>query len=157
MNARNVLQSNGLVTSKDCRRAVARIVRDLQAQHELTDCDFAEAIGCSVGTVRNARNEETDLCNLWLTRIEQKFGHGSIDPYLALAGSRSVAITADPSLDALPSTTAAIHRIAVARSPNSPGGERITHSELLGMEKEIDAAIKALCALKARCDDVRAA
>lgn len=157
MSAHNVLTESGLATSKDCRRAVARIVRDLQHRHDLTDCDFAEAIGCSVGTVRNARNAETDLGNLWLTRIEQRFGAGSIDPYLALAGSRSVPITADPSLDALPSTTAAIHSIAVARSPGSPGGERITHCELLAMEPEIDAAIKALCALKARCDDVRAA
>ena len=157
MNPRNVLTENGLATSKECRRAVARIVRDLQAQHELTDCDFAEAIGCSIGTVRNARNEETDLCNLWLARIEQRFGAGSIDPYLAIVGSRSIAITSDPSLDALPSTTAAIHSIAVARSPGSPGGERITHGELLAMEPELDAAIKALCALKARCDEVRAA
>lgn len=157
MSGPNVLPANQLATSKQCRRAVARIVRDLQHKHELTDCDFAEAIGCSIGTVRNARNEETDLSNLWLTRIEQRFGAGSIDPYLALAGSRSVPVTSDPSLDALPSTTAAIHRIAVARSPGSPGGERITHTELLAMERDIDAAIKALCALKARCDEVRAA
>lgn len=144
-------------TTKEYREAVAKIIRDVQAAHGLSDVDFAEIVGCSLGTVRNARNEQSDLCTLFLTRIERHFGAGSIDPVLALGGSRAVPIDAGEECDALPSTAAAVHRIAVARSPSSPGGERITHQELLDIEPEIDAAIRALSALKVRCSQVRAA
>lgn len=151
------MNSSAAITTSDYRRAVGEIIRNLQAEHGLSDLAFSERVGCSLGTVRNARNEESDLGAIWLSRIEKAFGAGSIDPYHALAGTRAVPIEADPALDALPSTTAAIHSLAVARSPTSPGGETITHNELLGMEREIDGAIKALCALKARCESVRAA
>jgi transcriptional regulator with XRE-family HTH domain len=157
MSAHNVLRHDGTVTTKSYRNAVAEIIRTLQLLHDLTDLDLAERIGCSVGTVRNARNEECDLGAVYLSRIEAAFGTGSIDPYLRLAGSRCAPIEADESADALPTTTAAIHKLALARSPASEGGERITHSELLGMEPDIDAAIKALTALKCRAEKARAA
>lgn len=145
------------VTTSCYRRAVARIIRDLQSRHGLTDLEFGERVGCSVGTVRNARNEDSDLGAIWLTRIERQFGTGAIDPYLELGGSRAAPIQADEAADALPTTTAAIHKLALARSPESPGGERITHCELLGMEGEIDAALRALTNLKLLCGKARAA
>jgi transcriptional regulator with XRE-family HTH domain len=143
-----VLANCSVATTTQYRRAVAEIVRGLQSAHHLTDLDFAEKIGCSIGTVRNARNEESDLGAIYLTRIEATFGTGSIDPYLRLAGSRCAPIEPDESADALPSTTAAIHKLAVARSPGSPGGETITHTELLEMAPEIESAIKALTNLQ---------
>jgi len=152
-----VLANNEPVTTGSYRRAVAEIIRGLQLAHHLTDLDFAEKVGCSIGTVRNARNEESDLGAIWLTRIEATFGTGSIDPWLRLGGSRCAPIESDPNADAMPTTTAAIHKLAVARSPGSPGGEVITHSELLEMEGAIDAAIKALTALKCRAEKARAA
>lgn len=157
MATSNVLTNCGPVTTTEYRRAVAEIIRGLQLAHSLTDVDFAEKIGCSVGTIRNARNEESDLGAVFLTRIEKAFGTGSIDPYLRLAGSRSAPIDPDETADAMPKTTAAIHHLAVARSPDSPGGEAITHQELLEMEPVIDAAIKALTHLKCRAEKVRAA
>lgn len=151
------MSSSAPITTSDYRRAVGRIIRDLQAEHRLSDLDFAEKIGSCIGTVRKARNEESDLGAVFLGRIEAQFGVGSIDPYLMLAGARSSPIEADPNADALPSTAAAVHRLAVARSPGSPGGERITHQELLEIEPDIDAAIRALTALKVACGKVRAA
>lgn len=156
MAGSNVLTNDAPTTTAQYRRAVARIIRDLQAMHGLTDLEFAERVGCSIGTVRNARNEESDLGAVWLARIEQRFGAGSIDPYLNLAGARSVPLRTSDS-DALPSATAAIHRIALARSPESPGGEAITHCELLEMEPVIVDAIRALTALKLRCNEIRSA
>jgi hypothetical protein len=144
------------VTTSEYRRAVAKIIRDLQSEHKLTDLEFAEKIGCSLGTVRNSRNEESDLGGVYLARIEAVFGPGSIDPYLRLGGSRSVPLDAR-DCDPLPSTSAAVHVLAVAKSPESDGGERITHRELLAMEPDIDAAIRVLSALKVRCDVARAA
>lgn len=157
MSGANILANNAAVTTSKYRGAVAEIIRGLQLAHGLTDLDFADRIGCSINTVRNARNEDSDLGALFLTRIEAAFGTGSIDPYLRLAGSRSAPIEPDETADALPSTTAAIHHLAVARSPHSPGGEIITHTELLEMEHLIDAAIKALTALKVRAEKARAA
>lgn len=151
------MDRDATISAADYKRAVARIIRDLQAQHGLSDLAFAEEIRCSIGTVRNARNEESDLGALYLARIEARFGPGSCDPYHALSGARAVPVEVDASCDPLPSTTAAIHRLAVARSQDSPGGEAITHTELLDMEPVIDAAIRALGALKARCEKVRAA
>jgi transcriptional regulator with XRE-family HTH domain len=148
--------SNDLTTAR-YRNAVAEIIRSLQLTHDLTDLDFAERIGCSIGTVRNARNEESDLGAIWLAKIEKVFGTGSIDPFLRMSGSRSAPTEPDETADALPTTTAAIHKLALARSPDSPGGEAITHCELLDMESAIDAAIKALMALKCRAEKVRAA
>jgi transcriptional regulator with XRE-family HTH domain len=157
LHSRTVLANCAPVTTSEYRNAVAEIIRAQQLLHDLTDLDFAEKIGCSINTIRNARNEESDLGAIYLSRIERVFGTGSIDPYLRLAGSRCAPIEADESADALPTTTAAIHKLALARSPASEGGERITHSELLGMEQDIDAAIKALTALKCRAEKARAA
>lgn len=157
MPQRSVMTNSEHLTTSRYRNAVAEIIRTLQLSHDLTDLEFAERIGCSIGTVRNARNEESDLGAIWLAKIEATFGTGSIDPYLRLSGSRSAPIEPDEAADALPTTTAAIHKLALARSPDSPGGETITHCELLGMEGAIDAAIKALTALKCRCEKVRAA
>jgi len=157
MLQRNVMPRDGGVTTKNYRNAVAEIIRKIQLTSDLTDLDLAERIGCSVGTIRNARNEQADLGAIWLAKIEAEFGPGSIDPYLRLGGSRSVPIDPDENADALPATTAAVHYLASAMSPNSPGGSTITHQELLSLEPYLDAAIKALSALKCRAEKVRAA
>jgi hypothetical protein len=148
------MNRSAAITTADYRRAVAKIIRDLQAQHSLTDLDFAERIGCCKGTIRAARNEESELGGVFLGRIEAQFGVGSIDPYLLLAGARSSPIEASEE-DPLPSTAAAVHRLAVAQSPASPGGNKITHRELLEILPEIDGAIKSLTALKVRAENIR--
>ncbi len=43
------------------REAVATIVRRIQKAHGLSDSQLAERIGCSAGTVKNARNEASNL------------------------------------------------------------------------------------------------
>lgn len=155
MSASNVLRVNAGEETTAYREAVAEILRRVQCDHGVTLLEIAERIDVSLGTISNAANKKTDLCAPYLNRLGRAFGPNTLDPYAALSGGRMIPLEADDSADALPSTTAAIHKLALARSPNSPGGDRITHGELLDMEGDIDGAIKALTNLKLRCSLIR--
>lgn len=157
MASRNVLTQSVTVTTSQYRAAIARIIRDLQAQHHLTDLDFAERVGCSVGTVRNARNEESDLGGIWLAKIERAFGTGSINPYLALGGSRAEPIDAQGNSDILPFIGRATVAIAEARDPNGPGGVREIFAERVGYLPHLKALQKELNALVCEIEAERAA
>lgn len=151
----NVLLPMRLPTQKALRAAVATIIRRVQADHDLTDTDFADAIGCSVGTVRNARNEQADLNSLTMARIGAVYGQEYVDPYAALYGARNVPLEARDT-DALPSLSASVHKLAVAQSPSSPGGQAITHTELLDLMPDLRAALRAINALIAQGERVAA-
>lgn len=155
MASSNVLRVNGAEEQACYRDAVAEILRRVQTDHSVTLLEIAEKIDVSLGTISNAANKKTDLCATYLNRLGCRFGPGTLDPYAALRGVREVPLEPGSEVDALPSTTAAIHKLAVAKSPASPGGERITHGELLDMEPAIDAAMRALTSLKVKCSLIR--
>lgn len=150
----NVLRVNPVAEQTAYRGAVSRILVDIQAEHHCTLLDIAEAIGVSLGTISNAANRKTDLSPTYLKRLGEAYGPEVLNPYAALVGGRFVPLSPREA-DAMPSLTAAVHKIALARSPDSPGGISETHCELLGMEGEIDDAIAALTALKMRCNTIR--
>lgn len=151
----SVLLPIPLPTQKSLRAAVAKIIRRVQLEAHLTDDDLADELGISVGTVRNARNEQTDLNATTIAKIGAKFGAEVLDPYAALYGARNVPIEASDA-DAMPSMTAAVHRLAVAQAPGSDGGARITHTELAAMLPELRAAIAALNSLVVRAERIAA-
>ena len=151
----NVLLPTPMPTQKSLRCAVAQIIRRVQLEKHLTDEELADELGISIGTVRNARNEQADLNATTIARIGAKFGAEALDPYAALYGARNVPIEAS-DIDALPSLTGSVHRLAVAQSPDSDGGEWITHTELLAMMPEIRAAQAALNALVVRAERIAA-
>lgn len=158
MSAPNVLRVNEAEEERLYLEAAHKVIACILAEKPgRTFIDISEAIGVDKKTISNAFNKTHRLSQVFLTRLGQAFGAHCLDPVAALVDARMVPIQADENADALPSTTAAIHKLAVARSPDSPGGDRITHTELLGMEPEIDSAIRALTALKGRCEKVRAA
>lgn len=151
----NVLLPIALPTQKSLREAVANIIRHVQAAQRLTDEEFADAVGCSVGTVRNARNATSDLGAVTIARIGAKFGQECLDPYSALWGARNVPLEVEEG-DALPSMSAAVHRLAVAQSPDSPGGNKTTHCELLAMLPDLREAQRAINALIVRAERIAA-
>ncbi|WHO39878.1 helix-turn-helix domain-containing protein [Sphingobium sp. AP49] len=125
------------------REAVATIVRRVQKRHGLSDSQLADRIGCSAGTVKNARNQASNLDAVTLASIEQVFGPGAIDPYLALAEVRAVPLTPPVSVERLHPTLAiveALHRIIETQMPDSEGGTRITSHELLAILTELREA-----------------
>jgi transcriptional regulator with XRE-family HTH domain len=151
----SVLLPMPMPTQKSLRAAVAQIIRRVQLEKHLTDEELADELGISIGTVRNARNEQADLNATTIARIGAKFGGEVLDPYAALYGARNVPIEVS-DLDALPSLTGSVHRLAVAQSVGSEGGAQITHTELLAMMPEIRAAQAALNALVARAERIAA-
>lgn len=89
MTARNVLLSLTLPDTKSLRRAAANILRDIQRDKEETDQQTADHLGVSVGTIRNIRNEQSDISSLTLARIGAVYGEESVAPYHALYAGRS--------------------------------------------------------------------
>lgn len=151
----NVLLPLALPTQKALRAAVANVIRTVQAAHGETDEQTADALGVSVGTIRNARNEQTDLNAVTIARIGARYGRETLDPYAALYGARNVPLEADDS-DALPSLTASVHRLALAQSPSSEGGAAITHRELLAMVPDLRRAVASINALLVRAEGLAA-
>lgn len=155
MPRRNDLLPMPLPTQSSLRHAIAEIIRGVQLDHKLTDKDMAEQIGVSPGTIGNARNEECDLNATTIARIGHRYGAERLDPYAKLYGARNVPLDAG-EVDALPSLSGAVHRLAVAQSPNSPGGTALLHSELLAMLPELRAAQHAINSLICRAERIAA-
>jgi transcriptional regulator with XRE-family HTH domain len=151
----NVLLPCPLPTQKELRDAVSKIISRAQAEHSLTDDEMADEIGVSIGTVRNARNKQADLNATTIARIGAKFGAEALDPYSALYGARNVPLDAADT-DALPSLAGAVHRLAVAQSPTSPGGAGLLHTELLDMLPALRDAQAALNSLICRAERIAA-
>ncbi|RJF93812.1 XRE family transcriptional regulator [Sphingomonas cavernae] len=136
------------LTNEEYREAVATVVRRIQQQHGLSDGAFADRIGCSAGTIRNARNRTTNLDGVTLANIERIFGPGAIDPFLALAGARATPLATspeagNPTLDIVD----ALHRIIETQDPQSEGGTRTTPRELLAILQQLRDARGAFDAL----------
>lgn len=151
----NVMLPVPLPTQSSLRKAVAEIIRGVQLDFGLTDKQFAEQLCVSAGTIGNARNEECDLNATTIARIGHRFGVERLDPYAGLYGARNVPREAE-DVDALPSLTGAVHRLAVAQSPNSPGGVAITHTELLAMLPVLRDAQHAINAMIRRAEQIAA-
>jgi len=80
----NVLLPFGLPDTKSLRRAAANIIRDIQREHEQTDQATADVLGVSVGTIRNIRNELSDIGSVTLARIAAAYGVEALAPFHAL-------------------------------------------------------------------------
>lgn len=119
------------ISTQAYREAVEEILRQIRRASGLSDARLADRLGCSASTVRNARSGHTSLDPALLLRIEQEFGPGAIDPFLALANSRAVPLPqggqlGDPAL----AVVTALHCIIDVQAAASDGGERITRREL---------------------------
>lgn len=128
----NVLSRRSRPTTKSYREAIKKIVLGVQARHNLNDPELAERLGCSSGTVENARKEVGNLNGVTLANIEYEFGPAAIDPFLALGGSRGVPITEAQEDDGTAPVllSAVLHRLLAAQAPDSPGGRRILREEV---------------------------
>lgn len=130
------------------RDAVATIVSRIQRTHGLSDGQFANRVGCSAGTIKNARTRATNLDAVTLANIERVFGPGAIDPFLALGKVRALPLTVE-KLEQHPTLAIveALHRLIETQTPESDGGTKITSRELLSILKELRDARSAFDAL----------
>lgn len=144
---------SGAPTSDDYRKAVSAIIRQIQKSQALNDRQLAERLGCSPGTIRNAKSEATSLDPVMLLGIERSFGPGAIDPCLALAQVRAVALPERMiGVDPILALVEALHRLVEAQAVDSEGGKRITRHELGKILNELRQGRAALDALIARAD-----
>jgi hypothetical protein len=123
----NVLRVNEVEEQTAYRRAVARIIDDIQRFEErdgksLGLVDIAEDIGVSLGTVSNASLQKTDLSPTYLTRLGKRYGAGYLNPYFALVDAQAAPLENTLTSDILPMVMAVAHKIACARDPAGPGG-----------------------------------
>lgn len=150
----NVLARKPRPTTKSYRAAVKKIVLSLQGQHGLNDPELAERLGCSAGTVKNARTEATNLDGVTLANIEYEFGPSALDPFLELGGSRSVPNGSMCDTDGNPALAllGALHVIIETQHGESDGGVETTPKEAAKIVGKLRAARRSLDALIALAD-----
>jgi hypothetical protein len=152
----NVPLPLALPTQKCLREAVANIIRDIQRDHGETDQCTADRLGISIGTVRNARNEQADLAALTIARIGAVYGCRYVDPYNALYGA-----TAQPrqpkGADPLPDLARAVSIICDMRRADSQGGHAETPKEQLDALPQLKATRAALDSYIASIERLRIA
>lgn len=151
----NVLRANAVEEQNAYRCAVARVLLNIQQDFGVTLQEIAEAIDVSVGTIANAANKRNDLSPIYQQRLGKVFGAAILDPLARLYGGRSVPSDA-AEFDALPALSASVHKIALARSPDSPGGVAETHCELLQMLPDLRKAQSAIAAMIAKAERIAA-
>lgn len=144
MTQPNVPHRQGRPTQNLYRQRCAAVIKKLKLEHDLTNEELGDRLGCSDETISNVENQRTNLNPVTLLNIDFEFGAGTIDPIRELSGTRGVPVGAVCDTDALPPLAASVHSIAAARSPSSPGGSAITHGELAEMEPILREAIKSL-------------
>lgn len=64
----------GRVSNDDYRKAVSQIVNEIQAETGLDDEQLGERLGCSEGTVANARNKRGNLDPVTMLNLGALFG-----------------------------------------------------------------------------------
>ncbi|PTQ64494.1 hypothetical protein C8J45_103344 [Sphingomonas sp. PP-CE-3G-477] len=142
----NVLPRRSRPTTKSYRTAVKTIITGIQGHHGLNDPELAERLGCSAGTIKNARNEAGNLDGVTLMNVEYEFGPSALDPVLALGGSRSVPlnVAADDTVSATIELSEVLHLLIAAQSPASEGGVAVTPTELTRILPQLRDARQAL-------------
>lgn len=133
----NVLLPLRLPTRNELRPALAKVIRDIQLRHGLTDEQLGAEIHCSSSTIANVRNERTDLNQETIAKIGARFGPEILDPWSACFGGRNVPREANPDRVRLSVVTGALHKLVAATDPDSAGGVDLVHSELADMASEI--------------------
>ncbi len=127
----NVFARNSRPSTKSYRSAVAAIIRAVQAQHHLCDGELAEQLGCSIGTVRNARNEMGNLDGVFLASLQWAFGPDTLDPLQSLSNARGVPENSTCTTDVNPiiKLAEAIGKLAETQRDDSEHGPNTGPSE----------------------------
>jgi transcriptional regulator with XRE-family HTH domain len=81
-------------TTEALREAVAQIIRDLTAQHGITDLELAGQLNVHANTVAAWRNKKNDMGALMIATIGDKYGPESVAPFNALYGATAHGIAA---------------------------------------------------------------
>lgn len=153
-SSRNVLLPMACPTQKRLREAVANIIRDVQRDFKETDEQTADALGISDGTVRNARNERTDLNAVTIARIGHKYGAHYVDPYHRLYGACAQSLQTSKT-DPLAPMAESVALLCRMQSQDSDGGRNETPKEQLDALPALKEAARELYAYIASIEGLR--
>lgn len=87
------------LTQSSYRRAVAAMIRSVQARCQESDRDTADKLGVSAATVGNARNENGDLSAMTLLRVGKEYGFDAIAPVMLLIEAKAAPVGAHCTSD----------------------------------------------------------
>lgn len=150
-----MLRDTVSLTQSSYRTAVAGIIRSLQARYGESDQDMADRLGCSSGTVCNARNEKGDLSAVTLLRVGKEYGLEAISPALHLVGGKATPLeamcTSDPHMPVPVSKSLAFLSAALADNG------RIDDNELIepGAPEAIEQSGQVFDTLRWRLNGLR--
>lgn len=152
MASNHVLRVNAVEEETAFRRAVHDVIGlILNEEPGRTLIDIAEKIDCTAKTIGNAYNMTHSLSEAFLRRLGQAYGLDKLDPWARLMGGRMVPLQPTDRRDILPFLNRASLKIAEARDPQSPGGEREIHTERFGylshlrdLGRELEALINEI-------------
>ena len=157
MTGHNVLTNLLPISENTCRDAFAVGLHAVQGSR--TDLDTADALGWSVGTVRNVRNRTHSISAKCLTDAANRTGGAFIAPWLAMLG-----LTAQPvdsvhpeALDMASQLAECSAALLAAMSPTSPGGHALTAAELVVVANVARRLLPALTAVVAKADGLQVA
>lgn len=122
MNAHSVPKVASEKAQADYRKAVSRMLHDIQRDTELAWVAIADRLDISVGTIYAARDCQSDLSGLYLMRFGVEFGGAYLNPVLKMADVQAAPLEGSIEADILPLLTALTHKVALARDPDGPGG-----------------------------------
>ncbi|HMO74053.1 MAG TPA: helix-turn-helix transcriptional regulator [Sphingopyxis sp.] len=153
---RNVLRVNAVEETEDYRKAVAKILLNIQRDHDQTLVDIAETIGVSLGTISNAANKKADLSPTFLKRLGNAYGPCTLDPFAHLVGAALLPLGGGNVTDLLPLVGRVNLKIAEARDPAGPGGAKEIHTEQLDMLPDLRALKRRLAEVIAEIERLAA-
>lgn len=128
---------------------VEDIIRLIKREQQLTYKEIGARLFVDEKTIKNAATGDHKLSAPTLLNL-LTISPSALELLLHFFDRRSVPLGSKCDTDALPSTAAALHKLALASSDG-----QITDRDCLDMEATLDAAIEALCGLKSRCLEIR--
>ncbi|WP_257541074.1 hypothetical protein [Sphingobium sp. CFD-1] len=149
----NVLQRNVTLTQSSMLAAVSSIIVGAQADTGDTDQDMADKLGCSAGTVANARNRKAAMNMLTVMKIGEVYGLDRLAPLMHLIGGKLAPEAAVCTSDRDLPIGAARGQMFLAEAL---ADNRIDDSELASGAEDIEAAGQVFDALRYRLNVLRA-
>ena len=132
------------------RRAVARILLDIQTEHKVTLLQIAKATSINVKTISNAANKLYALNPKFLSRLGLVYGARFLSPYTELAGGKVFEDKSDSDSKVVPLSLAVAQRLCGVTGA-------LTHRDLLAVEREARSLLAALTSLVERAKSFREA
>lgn len=157
MQTRNVLTKTLPPSENLCRDAIAAGLHAVS--HGRTDLDTADALGWSVGTVRNVRNRTHSLSTKTLTDAAWRTDGAFIAPWLAMLGLTASQVDQPhtAALDVASTLAECSAVLLTAMSPTSPGGHELTQDELHAVANAARRLLPMLTAIVAKADGLKVA